>query len=195
MENNDKKFRALAIAAICIAIVGISIAYAALGAVLNVTGTATVSTANSWNVAATQGSCTKTAGSPSVTKNLTTVGQTATWSASFVAPGDQITCTFDWTNSGSIDAAVTNLVVNASGDAKDYFTYNVTMGTTALSAVVPKNKYLKAGSTKTVTMVVTFDENSNLTSQQLADLDTKSATFTAAFEFAQADSSVTYTDL
>ena len=197
--GKDRKFRTLAIAAICVAIVGVSVAYAALSAALNVTGTATVDTAGSWNVTPTPVKCTATNGAYFITekehvttKDFTAVGGTVNWDATFTAPKQSVTCTFSWTNGGSIDAAVKKLVATVNGTQAANFDYTVTMGNTKLTPTTPNNKVLKAGSTKKVTMTVIFDKDGKLETLPTTE---ETATFTAAFEFAQADSSVTYTDL
>ncbi len=198
--EKDRKFRALAIAAICVAVVGVSVAYAALGAALNVTGTATVSTKDSWNVVATNATCRATGQAyflgtddQHLTEKVFNVdGTSLTWDATFTAPKDAVTCTFTWTNGGSIDAAVKKLVADKSGTQAANFTYDIKIGDTAITTENITGKYLKAKTSKEVTIVVTFDKDGNLTTLPTTK---ETATFTAAFEFAQADSSTTYTEL
>ena len=197
--EKDRKFRALAIAAICVAVVGVSVAYAALGAALNVTGTATVSTKDSWNVVATNATCTATGqayfvtGEEHVTSKVFNVdGTSLTWDATFTAPKDAVTCTFTWTNGGSIDAAVTKLVADKSGTQAANFTYDIKIGNNAITTETIADKYLKAKTSKDVTIVVTFDKEGKLETLPTTE---ETATFTAAFEFAQADSSKSYTEL
>lgn len=200
--EKDKKFRALAIAAICVAIVGVSVAYAALGAALDITGTATVNTANSWSVTASDLSC-EASGYASFAsesgavkeKTFTASNSAIIWNATFVAPGDSVTCELTWTNGGSIDAAVTNLVKGIDGEAKDHFTYTVVMGSTDLTTAVPEKKYLAAQTNKKATFTVTFDAGHTLSGDALTSISGKTATFTAAFEFEQAADDVTYTEL
>lgn len=197
--ENDRKFRALAIAAICVAIVGVSVAYAALSASLNVTGTAKVSTSNSWNVSASSLVCTASGSAyfgseaaKKTTETFTATGGTVNWDATFTAPTDSVKCTMTWTNSGTIDAAVEDLKISSSGSYKDNFTYDVVMGTTNLSITVPANKYLKAGTSKTVTFTVVFDKDKEL---ETLPSTKEEVTFTAAFGFVQATSGVAYTEL
>ena len=198
--GNDRKFRALAIAAICVAVVGVSVAYAALQASLTIEGTATVNTENSWSVTPSNLACTATGqagftGTEDKTKTFAVSTNAITWDATFKAPGDKVTCELTWTNGGSIDAAVTNLVKSITGDAATALTYDVVMGSTDVTDVVPTNKYLAAGTNKKATITVTFDENRSLTAEQLADLNGKTATMTVAFGFEQALANTQYTEL
>ena len=69
------------------------------------------------------------------------------------------------------------------------------MGSTDLTDTVPTNKYLAAGTNKKVTITVTFDANSTLSSDALSALSGKTAIFTASFGFEQALANTTYTEL
>lgn len=198
--GNDRKFRALAIAAICVAIVGVSVAYAALSASLTVTGTATVDTGSSWSITAGNATCTALgaayfgdAENKKTTETFNVTGTSLTWNATFTAPKDKVTCTFTWTNGGSIDAAITKVIASTGSETyASSFTYNVKMGETAITGTTIANKYLKAKTAKDVTIEVIFDKDGELTE---LPSDEEVVTFTAAFEFAQADSSQSYTEM
>lgn len=203
--QNDKKFRALAIAAICVAIVGVSVAYAALSASLTITGTAKVDTAASWNVffsdVAYTASTDKSAGvtvttAPTVTGTSTT---SISWAATFTAPGDYLQYTVTAKNSGTINAVLTSMSNTVGGDLSQYFTYEVTVaGETVTGSTLPTSKrLLNAGKTATITVKVTFDKEKKLSASDLSGLDsTKTATFTSTFGFAQATSAdSTYTSM
>lgn len=203
--GNDRKFRALAIAAICVAVVGVSVAYAALGAALDVTGTATVNTANSWSVTASDLTCTATGqatvgakdGQQAASATVPVVGTAANWEATFKAPGDKVVCELTWTNGGSIDAAITKLVKSITGDETlvAELDYTVVMGSTDLTDTTPQNKYLEAQTNKKATITVTFDGDRSLDGDALVALNSKTATMTVGFEFAQALANETYTEL
>lgn len=117
MEN--KSFKVLAIVALCVAVAGLSVAYAALSETLNITGSAkTGASSDSWNIHFANGNCT-TAGS-AVAGTFSASGTTATLGEStFNAPGDTVTCTFDVVNDGSLNAAITSVNIGTV----DGFTY------------------------------------------------------------------------
>lgn len=192
--EKDKKFRALAIAAICIAIVGVSVAYAAISTVLNISGSATVNTADAWKIVFTNvpSSLTTTGGASQVgTIEHDTGTSTITWGASFTAPGDSVSFTTKVANTGTIDAVLSAVTKSVDGDAADYFTYDVQVGnaTIATGSTLPETyRLLNAAGTAEVTVTVTFDKDKKLSADTLASLNTKQATFALVLEFAQASS-------
>ena len=207
MEKSDKKFRALAIAAICIAIVGVSVAYAALSTILNVNGTATVSTSTSWKIQFNNISTITTTGNASTTREPALNSADSTileWAAKFSAPGDSVSFTFQVKNGGSIDAVLDEVTktiadANASVPVASYFTYDVTVGgqtiTDGLTEAITK-RILKSTNYTTVSVKVTFDAEGNIkTSETLEALDTGSVNFTLKLGFSQATSSDTYEEL
>lgn len=125
MEN--KSFKILAIVALCVAVAGLSVAYAALSQSLNINASAKAGASSSnWNINFKNGQCSKTGGA--IVGNITTTGTSVTVTEStFTAPGDTVTCTFDVVNDGTIDAkvssitipAVTALTYTGSGAAKE----------------------------------------------------------------------------
>ena len=186
--EKDRKFRALAIAAICVAIVGVSVAYAALTASLTITGTATVSTngGNAWKMQWTNVSdMTK---SSAVTANKATIAsgnQNITWEATFGAPKTSLSFTSTFTNSGTIPAKLeAGPYVTATGDASTNFTYTVTDKD---GDIADKAGYiLESGKSVTLTVTVEFDKNGALTGADLSTLDTKTATFMLNLPWTQA---------
>ena len=188
--EKDRKFRALAIAAICVAIVGVSVAYAALTATLSITGTATVSTENAWKVEwSAVSEITKSSAvtlKENVTKPTITAGnQGITWEATFGAPKATLSFTATFKNSGTIPAKLQEgTYVAATGDASANFTYEVKVGSDDIST---KTGYiLTSGKEVIVTVTVTFDAAGSLTDTQLAALNDKTATFTLNLPFTQA---------
>lgn len=184
--EKDRKFRALAIAAICVAIVGVSVAYAALTASLKITGTATVSTADAWKIQWTNVS--EMTKSSAVTANKATIesgNQNITWSATFGAPKTSLSFTATFTNSGTIPAKLeAGTYVAATGDASTNFTYTVT---DADGNIADKAGYiLESGKSITLTVTVEFDKDGSLTESGLSALDTKTATFTLNLPWTQA---------
>lgn len=189
--EKDRKFRALAIAAICVAIVGVSVAYAALTASLTISGTATVSTENAWKIQWTAvGEPTKSAavsfgdadaGKPKIGSG----NQNITWTATFGAPKTNLTFTATFTNSGTIPAKLEpGTYVNATGDASSNFDYSVKIGADDIST--KSGNILQPGKSVTVTVTVDFDKTGTLTDEQLEELNTKAATFTLNLPWTQA---------
>ena len=159
-ENN---FKILIIMAIVIAIVAVTLGYAGLSQVLNITTSGTVqSQATSWNVKFTNagaGSVTGSATKGSISLNNTTVTVTG---VVLKAPGDTVTWTWDVTNAGQVPAKVstfTNLTPTVSGASADVTTVNsnYTYAITYSDGVAPKaNDALAAGATKSMKLVITY---------------------------------------
>ena len=117
--NNDRKFRALAIAAICIAVVGVSVAYAALSATLKVTGTVTVDAASSWNIIWSKTGNEAKPSSVTVTPITGVNSQILTWGVTFTAPGDYYEFVAEFSNLGTLPAKLVSgtFTPEATGDA------------------------------------------------------------------------------
>lgn len=177
--EKDRKFRALAIAAICVAIVGVSVAYAALSASLTVNGTATVDTANSWNVKWTSATTkSKSAGVSYATSGEPTIEgtQNITWSALFTAPGDTLVIEAKLKNAGSINAELEHRenYLSISGDDASKFTYTVKEGSTDISE---KSGKVLPGNSEEKTLTITVQLPSDLTNEELMALNNKAVTF------------------
>ena len=108
MSRNTKT---LIIIGLCVSILGLTVGYAALSSVLNITGTAKTGTlATNWNIKFKNASCEKTG--YAIAGNITTEGTSLTLSDSvLVSPSDEVICTFDVVNEGTIDAEVTSVTV------------------------------------------------------------------------------------
>ena len=168
MENN-KGFKILAIVALCVAVAGLSVAYAALSETLEISGTAKVgATSTNWNVHFENGSCTKTGGATA--GSITASGTQVTLGESlFTAPGDSVECTFDVVNDGTINAEVgtvtipdaANLTYTGSGAAKTNdetlvkgnMEYTVTY---ADGSAIQVNDTLDKGVTKNLKLTLTY---------------------------------------
>ena len=204
--EKDRKFRALAIAAICVAIVGVSVAYAALSASLSITGTAKVNTENAWKIQWTNLQSKEDAtASTAVTinsLNITSAEQNVTWSADFAAPKSTMTFTVKLTNGGTIpaklvgmkDVTVTEKIIKSSNSVTgseildNAFTYTV-MGKTSTTEWKDistfENWVLPAGKSLDVQVTVKFDEQGDIT--DLTDYNGKSAEFRFDIPAIQAD--------
>lgn len=162
--EKDRKFRALAIAAICVAIVGVSVAYAALSATLNITGDVTVKD-NQFNVKWTSKTNIQTTGEATVTKDVTIAdseSQKITWAADFNMPGDSITFTATLKNVGNVPArlaAETESTKYITG-GNAAFEYTVTVDGADISTKA--GKILNSTQEKVVTVTVTLPEDTEV---------------------------------
>lgn len=119
--NKDHN-KGLLLAVLIIGIVTMTVAFATLSQRLDITSTAVVKNkAQNWNVQFTSASCSSTNGYSTVTTQPTVASTTISGLVgSFKAPGDEITCTIQVSNSGTIDAEVTGF---ATQDATQSITY------------------------------------------------------------------------
>ena len=192
--EKDRKFRALAIAAICIAVVGVSVAYDALATTLTITGTATVDTDASWNI--------HWDGAPTVTNKTSSVsvtgpsivGNNLTWAATVTAPGDTFTINAKIVNDGTLAAKLNGgSDIAISGDLADHFTATMTIDGAAIAA--QNGKVLKGKVTAAdevpVVIVVKFADVDNTTWETIAGTANKTVQFVASIPFVQAADSET----
>ena len=193
--EKDRKFRALAIAAICVAVVGVSVAYAALATTLTVSGTATVNTTNSWRV---RWESTETDDvAPAITSKSNSVTFTTaptlaadettklTWAATFTAPGDTFTITAFITNDGTLNAKLSNGTDLAiSGDLAEHFTYSMKINSKDIDE--QNGNILAAGKRVPVVITVALNDVDNDTWAEIGEAANKTVTFTATIPFVQA---------
>lgn len=182
--QKDRGGRILAIVAICIAVCGLSVAYAALSSTLQINGTATVTPAT-WGVEfdPTTLSAPVLTGAASVTTAPTiTATKIDGYNLTLTKPGDSVTYTFNVKNTGTIDAKITDFTYltptytpnNTDTAAADKtlvqknltikLTYNAATTTAQTSTViaadteVAANQVLKAGQSVTLKLEVAYDE-------------------------------------
>jgi conserved repeat domain len=157
-------FRTVAVIALCLSVLGLSIGFAALSQTLLVNGTGTVK-GNTWDIKFTDLSTPTLVngglrGSAAIeTAASISTGTTMTFDVSFVLPGDRVIYDFKVTNSGTIPAKITNVLLSGVSEAlaKDvnyYFTY---AGGTALAI----GDTLAAGESKDLKLTVEFDQDAD----------------------------------
>lgn len=196
MEKN-KSFKGIAVIAICIGVVAISIAYAALSASLKVNGTATISSTTAWNIqwVANDEERPTIVGNQgvTVTANPTISGQTLSWAATFTGPNNELTLTAKIKNAGSLNAkflegaGTDKSYIVASGEIANHFTYSMTVNDSEASDKV--GSILLPDNTATVVVKVKLNDMDNTTFESL---NTKTATFVVSLPFEQApDTTVT----
>ena len=111
MKNNDRGFKVIAVIALLIAVVGLSIAYAGYTTNLNVTGTATV--ASAWNVVWAGDITSSNTGYATLDNTGLTLDSTnktvSGTLGTLKAPGDTISYSWYAKNAGEIDAKLTSV--------------------------------------------------------------------------------------
>ena len=174
--ERDRKFRALAIAAICVAVVGVSVAYAALQTTLSIEGSASVGTLESaWNIHWDNVKLVAKDSTINYTKTpVISAGndEQITWSAVFTAPNTSLTFTADIENEGTLNAKLTNITYGKSAntgseDLEPMFDYTVTVDGTDI--ISKKGAILLSGATKTVTVTVKLKDMDNAAFATLAN--------------------------
>lgn len=162
--DKNREVKIIAVVALLVAVVGLSVAYAALSTTLEISGTATVNAA-SWDVAFVKGSATTT-GDAVFTEPTVSSTSISNYSVKLTKPGDSVTYTFKITNSGSIDATLGTVNIGTmscsgtdSAEATttcNNLTYSVTYSDGTAFRV---GDSLTAGTTKEAKITVTFNSS------------------------------------
>lgn len=187
--KNDKNSSLIAVIALCFAVIGLSVGFAALSTSLQINGSAIVQT-SSWDVHFNNLSDVTLVGNasvstaPTIKTNSTHIGD---FDVRLKQPNDSVSYDFDIVNAGSYDAKITSLVkagvgsktITLSGeessklDGKVFYTLvykkvgTGLSGTTSSLSVgnaVSSGDVLKAGETVTCTLTIAL---ADLTSDQL----------------------------
>lgn len=124
--DRSRRFKIVSIFILIIAVIGLSIAYAAMSEILSITGTAKMNSAD-WHIKFENLSVEKTGDATFV---LPTLSDTSLldYEVNLTKPGDSVTFIFDVTNNGNIDAVLGTVTKgkpecngvgsNATSDAK-----------------------------------------------------------------------------
>ena len=166
MERKRKK-RKVAIIALCLTIIGLSIGFAALSQTLTINGVGTVK-GNTWSVIFEDLSTpTKINGglvnSAKVDTTATIVsGTTISFDVSLTFPEDKVTYEFKVTNNGTVDAKVKSIILNGVPEAA---TENVNYTLTyADGTPIVVGDTLDAAESKNLKLIVEFIAGSSLPS-------------------------------
>ena len=115
MERKERGFKTIAVVALCVALVALSVAYAGYTSTLTVEGTATVKSA--WDIKWTDLSSGTATGYADITGKTLAIDSTEQAISGFIgtlkAPGDTITYTWKATNAGEIDATLTGVTLGS----------------------------------------------------------------------------------
>lgn len=172
---------------LAVAILFMSVGFAAYSTTLNINGTATVK-ANKWSVHFVDTSYAETTGSVAATTH--TISDTsATYTVTLTKPGDFYEFSVDVINDGSFDAVLKSITMStlSAAEAK-YLTYTLTYDGTAytasqsgLSLSLP---YATGSNTKTVKVRVSYVQPEN--SADLPTTEDATVTLTASLGYEQA---------
>ena len=110
MEKKEKNIKVVAVVALIVAVVGLSVAYAALSQTLKLTGTAKITDAK-WDVSFVKGSVTKT-GDVQFTEPTVSATSISGYDVTFKKPGDKIVYNFKIKNNGQINAKLNTYTKN-----------------------------------------------------------------------------------
>lgn len=195
--QKDRGGRILGIIAICIAVAGLTVAYAALSSSLSINGTATVTPAQ-WGVSFDAASLsTPTLANSGLTgaASITTAPTISTtqitgYDLSLTKPGDSVTYTFDVKNTGTIDAKI-----NTFSYLTPVYTATATGDTgTADTNLVKTNLSMKltyaAATTVAQTGTVINADTEVAANQKLLGGQTVKLKLTVAYDMASASTTV-----
>ncbi len=113
--EKERKVRVLSIAALLVAVLGLTVAFAALSQTLTINGSATVDTAT-WDIhfEKTSDKATEVEGAATFTEPTLSGTAIENFSATLTKPGDSVTYYFDIVNKGTVDAVVSDYSLNYS---------------------------------------------------------------------------------
>lgn len=175
--EKERKIKALSLVALVVAVIGLTVAFAALSQTLTINGSANIDAAT-WDIHFANLSTGATTGGASVVKEPS-IKSNADGKASTVIgdydviltkPGDSITYTFDVNNAGTVDARLSVLTkastltcesnVGVDNDATivcDGLTYSLTY--TDSKKAVAQGDELNVGETKNMTLKLSYDSD------------------------------------
>ena len=159
--QKDRTLRVMVVVAICIATLGLTIAYAAYSQTLTIQGSATVK-GNTWSVLFQNPTTPVVSGNAASTANSSVSGSTTfNFDVTFYEPGDSATFKVDVANTGILDAKVSAVTISGVPAAlQDYITYSVVYD--ADDSAVAVNDTLNASQTRTLKITVTYNSNATI---------------------------------
>ena len=188
MKDNKKLLLGAVAISLFLSVIGISVGFASMSSQLRITGAANMTPAT-WKIKFTNLSNPTISGAAEVISNPTIQSDThiGNYGVKLTRPGDMVVYTFDITNSGDIDAAVSTYifaepVVTGTGDkaledaqiVKDNLVYTLTYldGTS-----VQKGDELAASKSVTLKLTVGYDENANVLPTNAVSINNMDVTF------------------
>ena len=105
----NERTQTIALAVLFVAVVTLTIAYAAMSQQLNITASATVANKSAaWNVHFTTATCTPSGKAQVTTAPTTSATDISGLAVKLRAPGDSVTCTFNVQNEGTLNAKISS---------------------------------------------------------------------------------------
>lgn len=164
MENRDNGGKIIAVIALVLAVVGLSIGFAALQTKLEINGTAEVTGGKTWDIKFVDSSLkvdkVGSAQSTDPTVSATTIKD---YKVTLAKPGDKVSYYFQVTNAGDFDAKIGSVVPGAPVCSTEAFCANVkysftyTDSNTGTAGAVPSaDDTLAAGETKWMLITVEY---------------------------------------
>lgn len=160
---SETKKRNIVICSLIGVIVLMGVAYAAFSTVLNVNGTANVT--SKWDVKITSITGKNAVGTATDAAAPTFTNTTATFSTNLVSPGDSKTYDIVVTNNGTLPAKLSSITENKGTNPAIVYT----------ASGLTQNQVIAAGATATYTVTVTY--SNSVTSQPASTTSAFSATF------------------
>lgn len=169
--EKQRKIKQLTLMVMIVAVLGLTVAYAALSSTLNITGAATLDAAT-WKLEFNSLSAPVLTGGAKVVTAPTITGGTTlgTYNVTLTKPGDSVKYTFNVKNAGTINAKISSFTKAAkptctspTGVTIDATTVcnglTYTLVYTDTKAPVAQNDVLAAGQTRNLTLTLAFDGN------------------------------------
>lgn len=171
--EKERRIKVLSVVALVVAVLGLTVAFAALSTTLTINGTASVDAAT-WDIHFENLSEGKTTGGAVVNQEPSISGEKSTiigdYDVTITKPGDSVSFTFDVKNAGTIDASLSELTKaltptctsNSAVDEDesivcDGLTYTLTY--TDNETPVAKSDTLNQGETKNLTLKLAYDSD------------------------------------
>ncbi len=177
--DRSRRFKIISIFVLILAVIGLSIAYAAMSEVLSITGTAKMNSAD-WNIKFNNLSVNKTGNATFIIPKLSDTSL-LDYEVNLTAPGDSVTFTFDVSNNGNMNAKIGSLDIgdpecigvgdNSNSDAKivcNNITYKLKNSD---GTEVKVGDFLEKKTTKTLQLSIIY--NSDATSLPTDDVTVK----------------------
>lgn len=124
--EKQKNTQTLIIAVLAVAVLTLSVGFAAFSQRLDMNGTVSV-TSSSWNVHFDTDSFAKTTGSQDVTTTSIT-GTSISWQSTLTKPGDYAEFTVNVLNEGTFDAVLKSITMSSIADHEKYLKYEIYYG-------------------------------------------------------------------
>ena len=187
--EKERRTKALVVVVLLIVVAGLTIAFAALSATLNINGTAYLDAAK-WGIRFENLSSPTKIGSATTTGTAkieeTKAAEITGMNVSLSTPGDKVTYTVDLVNKGTINAKIDNIEKTVlTSEQQRYLTFKVTDKD---GREVSEGDILSAGETRNLTITIEFIKD--LTKE---DLPKQTSTISLSYKlnFVQTDEKVT----